>query len=236
MKTFASICLLSLIVTGCSPDAALTEPIATSASAYGKKASAGPSNAANDKDYTGIIYYRILDAYYALPPDSRTLEDIISTGESLAFQDAGFLALTDLPLYQPLSVPDLEPYTTAQVQDIKILLSEEYGSRARNVFETITLELASLKNSDASYDEVYSYLVGVEQEVIEDALIPEVQASAILVTSSLLRYGMHHDKKRKRRDRDWDWMTTSIAATANAALESDAQAIVVSFATDVYQD
>jgi hypothetical protein len=236
MKTFASMYLLSLIVTGCSPETALTATEEGGSAVYAKESSEGPANAANDKDYTGIIYYRLLDAYYALPPDSVTLQDIIDKGDSLAFLDPGFLALADLQLYHAVTLSDLEPYTTAQGNDINILLSQEYGSKARDVVEAITEGLATLKNSDATYEEAYSYLVGLEQEVIDDPLIPDVQASAILVTSSLLRHGMHHDKKRKRRDRDWDWMTTSIAATANAALESEAQAIVVSFATDVYQD
>ena len=237
MKIFASLCL-SLILTGCSQDSVVTEYAVETAAGtgYAKKGSGSPANPANGKDYTGLIYNRILDAYYALPASSRNLQQIITTGEQLAFADNGFLALNGVSSYQPISVSDVEAYTTIYGANIENYLSQSYGLAARETYSEITAELGMLKADKATYDEVYAYLITLEGEVLDNAAIPDDEASAILTTSSLLRYGLYNDKKRKRRDRDWDWMTGNIAATANAALNSEAEAITVSFATDVYQD
>jgi len=236
MKTLASICILSVILTGCSPEGALIEPVADSPAFNAKKSSGLPINPDNSKDYTGAIYYRLLDAYYALPPTPRTLQQIISTGESLAFDDPGFVALSDYNFYQSLSVSDVEPYIFSEDQDIESLLSESYSPKARNLYTELTFELSKLKNEEATYEEATEYLIGFENSISQHPEVSDDEASAILVTTSMLRHAMYHDKKRKRRDRDWDWMTTSVAATANAALESEAQAITVFFATDVYEN
>ncbi|PHK24318.1 hypothetical protein VF13_38160 [Nostoc linckia z16] len=238
MKIIASICLLSLVITGCSHDSVLNEPATETAkgTSYAKKSLDGPANPANNKDYTGLIYERILDAYYALPESSRSLQQIITTGEQLAFADKGFMGLSGVPSYQPISASELEAYTTLYGPNIESYLSQSYGLAARETYSELTEELGMLKASKATYDEVYAFLISLEGEVVDNTAIPDDQASAILTTSSILRYGLYHDKKRKRRDRDWDWMTGNIAATANAALESEAEAITVSFATDVYQD
>jgi len=238
MKIIASICLLSLVITGCSHDSVLIEPATETAklTSYAKKSLDSPANPANDKDYTGLIYNRILDAYYALPASSRNLQQIITIGEQLAFADSGFLALNGVSSYEPISDSAIEAYTTLYGPDIESYLSESYGLAARETYSEITVELGMLKANKATYDEVYAYLITIEGEVLDNPAIPDDEASAILTTSSLLRYGLYNDKKRKRRDRDWDWMTGNIAATANAALDSEAEAITVSFATDVYQD
>lgn len=238
MKIFASICLLSLVITGCSHDSVLIEPETERAtgSSYAKKSLAIPANPANEKDYAGLIYNRILDAYYALPASSRNLQQIITTGEQLAFSDSGFLGLNGVSSYESISVPDIEAYTSLYGPAIEGYLSESYSLAAREIYCEITEQLGILKANKATYDDVYAYLVALEGEVLDNTAIPDDEASAILTTSSILRYGMYHEKKRKRRDRDWDWMTGNIAATANAALASEAEAIIASFATDVYQD
>jgi hypothetical protein len=238
MKIFASICLLSLVITGCSQDSVLTEHAAETAAgtSYAKMGAVIPANPANEKDYTGLIYERILDAYYALPESARSFQQTIATGEQFAFADTGFLSLDGAAAHQAISSAELEDYLTLSGTDIESYLSGSYGLAAREIYSALTEELGTLKANKATYDEVYAYLVSLEEEVLDNAAIPNDEASAILVTSSVLRYGLYNDKKRKRRDRDWDWMTGNIAATANAALESEAEAILVSFPTDVYQD
>lgn len=238
MKIFASVCLLSLILTGCSPDAITAEgEMETSkGKSYAKKSLAFPGNPSNEKDYAGLIYERILDAYYALPANSRSLQQIITIGEQLAFADSAFITLEGMPSYQSPTASELEAYTNLYGQDIEAYLSDNYSIAAQEAYGEITEELGKLKGSGANYDEVYAFFIAFENQVLADPAIPEDESSAILVTTSLLRYGLYHDKKRKRRDRDWDWMTGNIAATANAALESEAEAIMTSFATDVYID
>lgn len=144
--------------------------------------------------------------------------------------------LEGTPSYESPSVLEIQAYTAVYGQNIEGYLSDNYSPAAKEYYGEITEELGKLKANNATYDEVYDFLVSREGTVVANAAIPDDESSAILMTTSLLRYGLYHDKKRKRRDRDWDWMTGNIAATANAALESEAEAIVVSFATDVYQD
>jgi hypothetical protein len=232
MKIIASTCL-SLILLGCSPDA-VDMPEANVVLYKTKKASTLPANSVNNNDHTGAIYYRILDAYYALPQTAVNLGQLITLGDSLAFHDPGFLALPDLPPHGSVSVSDVEMYTGSPESDIAVLLTPGYGSKSRAVFGELTSGLSQLKNDNATFDEAYYFIAALEGTIIDNPSLSQEEQDAILVTTSLLRYGLYHDKKRKRRDRDWDWMTTAVAATANAALESEAKAILISFATDVY--
>lgn len=236
MKIFASICLLSLIVTGCSTDAVIPDSATeTLSGAYAaKKRLQIPANPANGKDYMGLIYERILDAYYTLPANSRSLQQVITTGEQLAFADPEFLMLAGVPSYQSPTVSELQNYFAIDEQNIGNYLSDSYSVAAKETFSEITMELSKLKANEAVYDEVYAYLVALDERVLANTAISDEESSAVLITTSLLRYGLYHDKKRKRRDRDWDWMTGNIAATANAALESEAEAMIICFATDVY--
>jgi hypothetical protein len=238
MKIIASVCLLSLVLTGCSPESitAEGEMEISKGNSYAKKSTKFPANPSNEKDHTGLIYERILDAYYALPVSSRSLQQIILIGEQLAFADSAFTNLEGLPSYQSPTAPELEIYTTVFGQNIEVYLSDNYSTAAKQAYGEIVEELAKLKASNATYDEAYAFFITIEDQIVADAAIPDDDASAILITTSLLRYGLYHDKKRKRRDRDWDWMTGNIAATANAALESEVAAIMASFATDVYMD
>lgn len=234
MKALTSIFIFMIVLTGCSSEDSIPQAPASHPVSFYKKAGGEPANPGNGKDAGGSVYMDLLDAYYATPPADNTLQGIIAFGEAVAFAHPLYGSLPGAQDYQPISPADIVPYLNVDDQDIKTLLCEGYAPQAKAFLEAMTTELARLKAAGAPYGEAYSYLIAFETEVAEAKSISLNEADAILTTTSILRYGMYHDKKRRRRDRDWDWMTGNIAATANAALESQPQAILTSFATDVY--
>ena len=236
MKALASTLIL-FYLAGCSPEESSREASTDTGLSYKMMHTEEPFNPENDNDTIGIIYSDLLDAYYLSPAsDTTTLQQLIDYGEALAFLNTGFLALSGQGAYVPIDGQDVQPYLIVDPASFDDLLSPAYGEAAREFLINIAAELGNLKNKDAPYQEVYNYLVDAEAAIIDDPALIGQERNALLTTTSIIRNALYHDKKRKRRDRDWEWMTSNIAATANAAMESPQQAIIMSFATDVYYD
>ena len=237
MKVFASTLLL-LIMAGCSSDD-VSEVLSADSSAasdhyYKKQDIQAPENPANPQDYTGQIYFGLLEEYYKLDPTDLTLQQVISQGEALAFLNPDFLSLDGIESYEPVTVSDILPYQVIEGQDIRLHLAAGYGPAAREIYAMLNDELTQLKAKDATYQEVHEVIVETEANIISAQDISMPERTAMLVTTSVMRNALHHDGKRRRRDRDWEWMTGHVVATANASLESIPEAIIISFATDVY--
>ncbi len=232
MKVFAS-ALLLLVLAGCSNENVSVEPSAVSGLSK-KNGTTLPGNPNNPNDYAGVIYSDLLDDYYGLNAGALTLQQVIDHGEALAFLNPGFLGLADIAAYDPVTAAQITPYLT-KGQALESMLSPLFSLAARNMFITLSDQLTQLKLENGTYQEAYNIIFQTEAAIIAEPDISAGERSAILTTTSILRYALHHDGKRKRRDRDWEWMTTHLAATANAALESKPQAMMMSFATDVYQ-
>lgn len=237
MKIIAST-LFMLILAGCSPEDISENPsnnaIDATSHNYKKQGANVPTNPANPYDYTGTIYYQLIDEYYADNPSSSDLQQVISQVDTLAFQNAEFLELPDLSAYEDVSPADIHPYLNIG-QDIRQHLAPEYGVAAKELYAALCNELTSLKGADATYQEAYGAIVLAEQIIISSHSLNPQEREAMLTTLSILRNAYYHDGKKRRRDRDWEWMTGHVVATANAALDSKPQAIIVSLASDIYQ-
>jgi len=235
MKLFTSTFLL-VILAGCSPEDTISDASGNDENAYKKKMALSAGNPSNNYDYTGVLYLELLESHYKSTQPALTLQQLIGHGEALASVNPGFLALDDFMAYQPISVADVMPYLTADGQDIENFLTDSFGPVAVTFIEEITTQLSLLKAADASYAQVHASMIEIEASITARQGLPDDERAALLITTSILRYALYHDGKRKRRDRDWEWMTGHIAATANAALDSKPQAILMSFSIDVYQD
>jgi hypothetical protein len=233
MKTISPIIFLICLLAACSPENTEVTQFSKQASFALKDGTALPNNPANTYDFIGIAYTNLLDNYYALSPNTSSLQQVITQGESLAFQNPGFLSLADSEGYTTVTVPQVQAYLQPQ-EDITELLSSGYGEKSRTIFMEIVQNLASLKQSEATYQQVYDMLASIEALTIGTAGISDMERAGILTTNTILRNALYHDTRRKRRDRDWEWMIGNIAATANEALDSKADAMMISFATDVY--
>lgn len=235
MKAITSLIVLLCIMAACSPDST-KEELSTSTQTFSRKnGSVEPNNPENANDHIGTVYQSLLDAYYNAPLYKPSLSQIIAQGETLALQNPGFLSLLNDEVYITPSQSEITPYLETQETEIANLLSSSYGTATQNLFTSIVGELNALKISDATYSQVYTSLIYYEDQAMTNPDIGEEELSGFLTTTAILRNALYHDGKRKRRDRDWEWMIGNIAATANSALESKPQAIMMSFATDVYQ-
>lgn len=235
MKVFASTLFLFLLA-GCSPEELSMKDSADTSNHYRKMRTQEPFNPANANDHVGVVYGELLDAYYLLPPANLNLQQIIDQGEVLSALNSGFLSLSGHLPYDPLDVQDVQPYLMVDEDAFEDVLSPLYSETAVTYLYGISTSLASLKNSNLPYKDVYSYLVSIESAISADPQLTIQERDALLTTASIVRHSLHNDKKRKRRDRDWEWMTSNFAATANAAMDSQQQAVMMSFATDVYFD
>lgn len=235
MKVFASTLVLFLLAACSTEELSMKDPAA--AGTYNKKTRAQePFNPANPHDHVGAVYGEILDAHYQLPAAQLNHQQLIEQGETLSFLNSGFLSLPGNVPYVPLEAADVQTYLDVTTATLEAALSTAYSTNAIGYLSEIAASLRDLKASDAPYQDAYTSLVAIEAAISSDGQLISREREALLATASIVRIALHNDKKRKRRDRDWEWMTSNIAATAAAAMESQQQAIIMSFATDVYYD
>lgn len=232
MKVFASTLFLFLLA-GCSPEELSMNASDDAGNHYKKSGSQEPLNPANSSDHAGVVYGELLDAYYLQPTAEHSLQQTIEQGEALAFNNPGFLLLSGHVPYIPLEAQDVEPYLLADPESLEDFLSAAYSDNAIAYLSDIAINLQNLKDSNAPYQDVYSFLVATESAISSDHQLTGQERDALLTTASIIRTALHYDTKRKRRDRDWEMMTSNFTATANAAMDSQQQAIIMSFVTDV---
>ena len=233
MKALTSILAL-FILAGCSIDEG-PQPTATDGNTVHLKKS-GIEGAVFQNPYApaGVLYQEILDAYYVLPADNKDVQEMIARIETIALSNPGFLSLSGASAYSPLTPSDLVPYE--QDGSLGDLLSDSYSDHAKDILTTIAAQLESMKAQDLPYQNVEAYFNSLDNSISADTLLSEKDKTALFTTTALVCNALDNDRKRKRRDRDWEWMTTHLAATANASLESVPEAIMLSLATDIYSN
>jgi len=231
MKALTSI-LVMLTIAGCSTDELQPEMALEETQVY-KKAGFRNTDTKDPHANVGLTYQNMLNAYYMLPGNASGLAQVIDRAESVAFLNPDFVRLNNDFAYVPISPDDVIPYLGDGA--LNELLSEEYSLHATGLLTEIAAQLDLLKAQNLPFQDVEAYFKIVDAGIINDTTLEVEERDALLTTTSIVCNALDNDRKRKRRDRDWEWMTTHLAATANAALESVPQAIMMSFITDVYQ-
>jgi hypothetical protein len=231
MKALTSILVMFTIV-GCSTDELQPDPTIEDTQFY-KKSGLRTTDPKNPHAHVGVIYQDMLNAYYLLPDNAFNLQHVIDRAEAIALLNPDFVNLNDDAAYVSLSSDDIAPYLTDGA--LTELLTEEYSTHAVGILTEIASQLDILKAQNLPFQDVEAYFKEVDAAIVDDTTLEIEEQEALLITTSLICNAMDNDRKRKRRDRDWEWMTTHLAATANAALESVPQAIMMSLVTDVYQ-
>lgn len=234
MKTVSAIIFLLYLSIACSPEGTESTKAGGINTVPLKEGVNMPNNPDNSQDYIGVIYTNLLDSYYQSAAANPSLQQVLSQGESFALLNPGFQSLVTSNGYSPVTISQIQPYLQGQSGDIAPLLVPDYSAGSVEILRSIANNLKELKQLDASYQKVYDSLLDVETATINETGISTAERYGILTTAAILRNALYHDTRRKRRDRDWEWMMPNVAATANLALESRAEAIIIAFATDVY--
>jgi len=229
MKSLTSILIL-LLITGCATDD-LPPDTTAPATAFAKKANSSAA-AANPFDFTGPVYQELLDTYYQLPDTTGNLTLVIARAEAIGMQNKAFRSMLDDAGYRHLAPLDIAPYLNGGTTDE--LLTNQYSSHARGILSDMAAELDQMKAKDLPYQDVAAFFRISDGDILADPQLTAAERDAMLATTAIITNALDHDRKRRRRDRDWEWMTTHFAATANAAMESVPQAIMMSLVTDVY--
>ncbi|WP_330441505.1 hypothetical protein [Flavobacterium sp. C4GT6] len=236
MKVFTSLTLL-LILAGCSPDGIAPAQQELSASGLShKNAIALPANPSNPEDFIGTLYAELLQEYELLNTKPATLPLLIQQGETLAWANADFLAMEDLSAYDPISVADVQAYQNIDAADLRSHLSAGYSTVAKDLYVALAAELTAVKANDGTYQEACEAIMETEGLIIAAPNLMATERNAMLMAASIMRNAVYDDGRKRKRDRDWEWMTGHYAATANGALESSPQALLLSFVTDLYND
>lgn len=236
MKVFTSITLVVLLAS-CSPDgiAPAVQEFSTSGLSY-KNGAGLPANPSNPEDFIGTLYAELLQDYELLNTKPATLPLLIQQGETLAWSNAEFLALEDLSAYDPISVADVQVYQHIEGEDLYSLFSSGYSTAAKDLYMTLADALAAVKANDGTYLEACEAIVAVEALIIAAPNLTATERHAMLATASIMRNAVYEDGRKRKRDRDWEWMTGHYAATANGAMVSSPQALLLSFVTDMYDN
>ena len=231
MKVLTSI-MVMFILSGCSTDDLQQDTITDSTNSFNKLAKKNRSQK-NPHAHVGAVYQNLLDSYYRLPNVATDLEDFIEQIETIATLDPGFANLNYNSSYKPLSSAEIAPYLAGGT--LEDLLSQDYSLQARAILSDIAGELESMKALDLPYQNVEAFFKVADASIAGNPTLTIEEKDALLITTTIVCNALDNDRKRKRRDRDWEWMTTHLAATANAAIESTPQSIMMSLATDAYQ-
>ncbi|MFP9097765.1 hypothetical protein ACLI09_01820 [Flavobacterium sp. RHBU_24] len=230
MKLITSLFVFS-ILAGCSTDD--PQPAtATYKNDFYKKTGNSVNATGNTYAQAGVVYQEMLDAYFLLPDIPGNLQQVIGRAENIAFLNPGFITLDSASPYQPLEASDFTPYL--QGGTIEGLLSQGYSNQAREILIAMASELEQMKAQNLPFQDVAAFFKESDGNIASDLSLAASEKNAMLATTAIICNALDNDRKRKRRDRDWEWMTTHYAATANAALESVPQAMIMSFVIDVY--
>lgn len=230
MKALTSM-LAVFTLAGCSTDA--LQPEATIAETpFYKISVVDTTGYKNPYSNVGLLYQDMLDAYYLLPDDAPDLVQAIKRVEAVAFLNPDFVTLLNDAPYVPIGPDAITPYLTDGA--LIGLLSPEYSAHAARLLAAIAAQLDLLKAQDQPFQAVEAYFKDADAAIANDTVLATAEREALLTATAIVYNALDNDRKRKRRDRDWEWMTTHLAATANGALESVPQAIMLSIVTDVY--
>jgi hypothetical protein len=236
MKVFASIALV-LLLASCSPDGIAPAQQQFSVSGLSYKNGAGlPANPSNPEDFIGTLYSELLEEYELLNTKPATLPLLIQQCETLACINADFLALDDFSAYDPISVSDVQAYQNIDAADLRSHLSFGYSTAGKDLYVALADELTVLKANDGTYQEACQAIMTTEALIITTPNLTATERHAMLMATSIMRNAVYNDGRKRKRDRDWEWMTGHYAATADGALESSPQALLLSFVTDIYDN
>ncbi len=224
-------------MVGCSPDGIAPAQQELSVSGLSYKNSAGlPANPSNPDDFMGTLYAELLQEYDLLNTKPATLPLLIQQGETLALANADFLALEDLLAYDPISVADVQAYQHIEWEELQSILSSGYSTAVKDLYITLANAVAAVKANEGTYQEACEAIITVEALIAANSNLTASERHAMFVTASIMRNAVYEDGRKRKRDRDWEWMTGHYAATANGALESSPQTLLLSFVTDIYDN
>ena len=205
MKIFLLCITISFFAISCSSDEDL-ENIASGNKAGNltNEKTSFPNNPSNPFDQTGVEFYNKLRLYivdFGVPNSTQKVTNqMLFLSKNLK---------TDGRINK--SVIKITP------EMIGLILADPQGKLVE-LIETSTLSL-NVKNNltdfvsdlvdkqDDDYDEVYSFIVSYESDVIDDVFLEEDEKDTILKVSSISRYSLYEEARN--RDRDWETSVTN---------------------------
>lgn len=188
-----------------------------------------PQNLANPYDSVGKMYNNLLLTVKNVPTN-YTLHDIVSVVETQAFLLEDFSVLAG-ENYLPISA-DQEKIIDSINTEAAVNLSQ-LSDTAKSRLRLLFLRFSAPGYQQAEFSVIYNSLINYEQEVLLDKNLNGNEKKVILVTATVARYSAALDKG-KGKDKDWKLTINNIVAAASGASESEAKAVTMTLAGEIY--
>ena len=205
MKNFLLCITISFFAISCSSDEDL-ENIASGNKAVilTNEKTSFPNNPSNPFDQTGVEFYNKLRLYvvdFGVPNSTQKVTNqMLFLSKNL--KKDGRINKSVIKI-----TPEMIGLILADPQG-KLIELIETSTLSLNVKNNLTDFVSDLVDKqDDDYDEVYSFIVSYESDVIDDVFLEEDEKDTILKVSSISRYSLYEEARN--RDRDWETSVTN---------------------------
>lgn len=177
-----------------------------------KKLRIAPHNADNPYDAAGDIHNDIMEAIEDINFDSKSIEYIANTIDSVSASHAGLVSLPSGNPTLSIRLPEIAELVNDSNALANTLSISALGASARNSISAFIDSL--VLEPDTPYEDLHSEVVSYEAAILANDSLSTEEKRIILTTTSLIRYSAY---KKKRKDKDWETSVTSIAAAVRGS-------------------
>lgn len=203
MKNFYLLIIFLFLLSSCSTDENPSKEVI----AVSSKNPALAQNKMNPFDEKGKKYYELLSVYLKTNDASNSIKEIT---HQIQFVSKDFKSSNSTDK-RTMSISD---------QDIVLIMNDPHNKLVE-IVETSNLEVETkttllnfvqtlIDRQGDDYQDVYSYIIVFETNVIQSTTINQDDRDLILTISSISRYALYMEWSRK--DRDWE---TSVGNRGN---------------------
>ncbi len=142
-------------------------------------------NSANEKDYSGKIFNDLKSTLNS-NITALVLEDIIREVEIVASENNDFTAISkDYEGIDSIKVNEV----LASTDTFSLIESTNFTSVTKDLLFSFTAQLENMDN--LAYNDIYNYIIGFENEIINNGTINKNEKDRVLAITSITRYSYH---------------------------------------------
>jgi len=204
------LCLTVLFFTlSCTNDEDYSAPLLVNSALDTSEVSNRAKNISNPFDQTGAEFYAQFTFYISekgYPSSNSQIKDqmlLLSTKASKSsLTSKSIITITPEMIALILANPE--------VKLLEIIDNSSLSNAVKNNLTSFVGDLVNRQNDD--YDQVYSFIIDYEEDVIDNTILEEDEKDTILKVSSISRYSLYAEARV--RDRDWETSVTNRSSTA----------------------
>ncbi|MEP6929376.1 MAG: hypothetical protein ABI850_05165 [Flavobacterium sp.] len=204
------LCLTVLFFTlSCTNDEDYSAPLLVNSALDTSEVSNRAKNTSNPFDQTGAEFYAQFTSYIAengYPSSNSQIKDqmllLSAKASKSSLTSKSIITITPEMIALILANPE--------VKLLEIIDSSSLSNAVKNNLTSFVGDLVYRQNDD--YDQVYSFIIDYEEDVIDNTILEEDEKDTILKVSSISRYSLYAEARV--RDRDWETSVTNRSSIA----------------------